>query len=179
MSNDESNNQSLLHKQAIHEVLLRFARGIDRCDLQLLKTVFWEDCVVDYGKLGGAAWEFFTTVLSTRSETDVTHHQITNVLIELNRNKAQVESYVTAHHFVKEEGKDMDMTAGGRYLDTFEQRNTEWRIVKRLFIMDWNQNVESTARWDTGLHAQFTHHGAHFPEDILYKQFTKKKLDSN
>ena len=73
----------------------------------------------------------------------------------------------------------MDMIAGGRYLDTFGRRNDEWRIVKRIFVMDWNQNVAAGARWDEGLHAQFSHRGAHYPNDILYKQSYKKNSESD
>lgn len=179
MSDNNSAIQCLLHKQAIHEVIMRFRQGIDRCDLELLKTVFWQDCVVDYGKMGGAAWEFYATVISARNEMNVTHHQITDALIELDSDKAQVESYVTAYHYAIEEGKELDMIVGGRYLDTFEQRDGEWRIIKRMFIMDWNQNIAASARWDEGLHAQFTHHGAHYPDDMLYRQFKKVKPEAD
>jgi hypothetical protein len=91
---------------------------------------------VDYGKVGGAAWEFFSTVVSAREERHVTHHQMGNMLVELTVDTAVVESYITAYHFTKEDNKDIDMIVGGRYIDKFERRGAEWHIIKRSFTMD-------------------------------------------
>ena len=134
---------------------------------------------MDYGKVGGAAWEFFSTVVSAREERHVTHHQMGNMLVELTVDTAVVESYITAYHFTKEDNKDIDMIVGGRYIDKFERRGAEWRIIKRSFIMDWNQNTPGTARWEEGLHAQFTHRGAHYPDDMLYTKLKDNKRESS
>ena len=178
MQDDKSELRALLDKQSINETLMRFCRGIDRCDLELLKTVFREDCIVDYGKVGGSAWEFFDTVLTARQEIHRTHHQISSVLIDLDLDTAKVESYVSVYHYANEKNQDMDLIVGGRYLDNFEKRKSEWSIVKRIFIMDWNQNLPATARWEEGLHAQFTHYGKHYPNDLLYTKLYKHKIES-
>jgi hypothetical protein len=50
--------QVLLDKQEIHEVLMRYCRGIDRCDAELLRSVYHADAVDDHGQLNGKAADF-------------------------------------------------------------------------------------------------------------------------
>ena len=46
---------------------------------------------------------------------------------------------------------------GGRYLDRFEQRGDEWRILTRVVTMDWNEHRPSVALATTA-HAHFQTH---------------------
>ncbi len=39
-------------RQDISELLVRYATGIDRRDWPLFRTVFTDDCVLDYGEIG-------------------------------------------------------------------------------------------------------------------------------
>ena len=45
--------QLLLDKQEIYEVILRYCRGIDRLDEELLLSVFHPDAYADFGTLKG------------------------------------------------------------------------------------------------------------------------------
>ena len=52
MSLDEKTERALrvlLDKQEIHEVLMRYCRGIDRCDAELLHSVYHPDATDDHG----------------------------------------------------------------------------------------------------------------------------------
>ena len=52
MSIDEKTERALrvlLDKQEIHEVLMRYCRGIDRCDAELLHSVYHPDATDDHG----------------------------------------------------------------------------------------------------------------------------------
>src|SRR4029453_17525088 len=40
--------QRLLDKQAITEVLHRYARGVDRCDRSILEIAYWPDAIDDH-----------------------------------------------------------------------------------------------------------------------------------
>ena len=53
--------QAFIDKQAIQDVLVRYCRGVDRCDLEMLRSAYWEDATDDHGSLSGNAWEFVIT----------------------------------------------------------------------------------------------------------------------
>ena len=54
----EESMKLLMDKQAIGEVLARYCHGVDRCDLETLKSAYWEDAIDDHGSFNGLAMEF-------------------------------------------------------------------------------------------------------------------------
>jgi len=97
-----------------------------------------------------------------------TQHAISNVLIALDGGKANVETYCRAYHETRADDGFQEMMVGGRYLDRFAQRDGEWRILHRQYVMDFNQNGPSTAQWDNGLYAGLKVVGKRRPDDALY-----------
>jgi hypothetical protein len=75
------------------------------------------------------------------------------------------EIYVVGYPRASEDGKIIDRAVGGRYLDRYERRQGEWRIIDRMYVLDWNRNTDSTAIWDEGMYALLRARGARFPED--------------
>lgn len=164
--------QSLWDHQQIEKLLATYCRGIDRCDVALLKTVYWPDAVEEHGLFNGNAWEFAEFIVPMLKGMKVTMHSISNTLIELQGDEAAVETYVVAYHLVDEpDGNQTDLIVGGRYLDRFERRKNEWRIAKRTFVHDWNQNQKATVQWDTGLYAQLNVRGRNDKSDPSYARF--------
>ncbi|MEM6683976.1 MAG: hypothetical protein AAF607_17205, partial [Pseudomonadota bacterium] len=45
-------------KQGITDALMRSSHGIDRQNVDVLKSAYWDDATVDYGLFKGAAMEF-------------------------------------------------------------------------------------------------------------------------
>ena len=41
--NNNNKIQKLIDKQEIYEVLTRYCQGVDRCDVELIKSVYHED----------------------------------------------------------------------------------------------------------------------------------------
>ncbi len=71
-----------------------------------------------------------------------TNHFLGNVLIDvdLDAGTARAETYCVAYHrFTDDEGQLTDMTAGLRYVDAFERRGEEWRILERVVAYDWRR----------------------------------------
>ena len=50
--------QTLLDRQAIHDVLMRYSRGLDRHDRKVLESVYWPDAVDDHITYRGDAKGF-------------------------------------------------------------------------------------------------------------------------
>ena len=47
--------QALADRLAIHELLARYARGVDEKDWELYRSVFTEDATIDYSSAGAIA----------------------------------------------------------------------------------------------------------------------------
>lgn len=120
-------------------VLNRYSRAIDRCDMELLKTVYWPDAIDDHAIFVGNPVEFaeFVTPI-LRDRTKATMHTLSNTTIELEGDVALTETYVRAYHHMEHNGKKDDVILGGRYLDRFARRNGEWRVAERTFVLDWD-----------------------------------------
>jgi hypothetical protein len=130
--------RELADKQEIHEVLMRYCRGIDRCDEELLRDVYHPDATDNHGLFVGKATDFVPWALKGLERDINTKHYICNELIELDGDVAYVESYLLAvHHRQAKEGGLVDLTMAGRYVDRFERRAGVWKIADRKVILDW------------------------------------------
>jgi hypothetical protein len=48
----------LLDKEAIRDCLMRYCHGIDRCDEDLVRRVYWPGATDDHGMFSGPASDF-------------------------------------------------------------------------------------------------------------------------
>lgn len=133
----------LLAKDAIIDVLTRFARGADTADLGLIRSVYWPDATDDHGNFSGNAMEFAEFAIEVLKNFRATMHYLTNIAIAFpTEDQADVQCYFHAYHeqHVTQPGEPVMVTmVGGRYLDRFERRGEEWRILRRVVTMDWNE----------------------------------------
>jgi hypothetical protein len=125
----------------IQQVLARYCRGIDRLDKALLESVYWEDGYDDHVLFAGKPNEFIDWVLEYLSHDKSTAHLLGQSLIEVTGNSANVETYFLAHHVRIVDQDQFVASSQGRYLDKFERRNEEWRILSRCVILDIRRRV--------------------------------------
>lgn len=130
------------------ELVSRVARAIDRCDADLLATLFHPDATDDHGMFAGTAKDFISWVMPVLGTMKRTQHLIGQVIVELDGDRAASESYFIAHHTLDGADSEVFMLAAGRYLDRFERRDGEWKIAHRQAVYDWNSAVPSTDSWD-------------------------------
>jgi SnoaL-like domain len=134
----------LLAKDAICDAILRFARGADSSDLELMRSAYWPDATDDHGNFSGNALKFTEFAIEVLKRFRVTMHFITNTAITFPADgQAQAESYFYAYHEHLPErggGPAMVTLVGGRYIDRFEERNGEWRILARVVTMEWSEH---------------------------------------
>ena len=135
------NLEEMADRLAIIEIIHTYARGVDRADAGILKSTCWDDAELDYGGYKGPAHAFCEMLPDGLRMFLNTQHQISNTLIEISGNTANVESYLTAHH---RRPNDTEMTYIGRYLDRMEKREGVWKINFRQIVMTWHQDVPTT-----------------------------------
>lgn len=164
---DDNLIKAIADRQAITDILHRYCHGVDRCDMELLKSAYWPDAVDEHGTFNGNALEFCEATLPALKTMTCTMHMVSNILITLDGDKATVQSYCLAYHQIPASAETCasEMIVGGRYLDRMERRGSEWRIAHRLYVMDWNSNAPSTMILDKGLFARLKTRGARFPDD--------------
>ena len=160
--------EELADRLAIMDVLNRYARGIDRCDLAVLREVWWPEAVADYGtgEVGALVWS--EGVVPALAAMRRTQHFLGNMLIDIDGTHATAETYCRAWHEVDGPDGPFEMEVGGRYLDRLERRGDDWRLLHRRYVLDWSRNGPSTAQWDGPLYGTLTRRGKRLPDDPLY-----------
>ena len=124
--------QALLDKQAIREVTMRYCRGVDRCDVPLVNSVYFDDALdvrMDHTTTGNIIGA--NLVRSLREGMVSTCHHITTQVIELHGDLAACESYFIGTHALTSGGR---MTSVGRYIDRLERREDVWKIAHRQVV---------------------------------------------
>jgi 3-phenylpropionate/cinnamic acid dioxygenase small subunit len=120
-------------RQDISDLLVRYATGIDRRDWSLFRTVFTDDCELDYGEIG--TWQGVDAVTdfmdTTHAMAGHTLHRLTNQAITLDGDKASARTYVDA--VIMFGDNQSGVNAWGFYDDEIVRSADGWRIARRRF----------------------------------------------
>jgi SnoaL-like domain len=162
--------QALLDKDEITQVVQDLARGTDRLDGELIASCYHPDGFDDHNSFRGGPQEFAKWVLEVLPHFAATHHFLGQSRIELDGDRAYVETYCSAHHVAHPDavGHLQDMRMGLRYCDRFERRDGTWLIAKRVCAFDWAYYVDSDRQWT--FDPDFTV-GSRSRDDITYTRF--------
>lgn len=133
--------EELLDKQAIGEVVARYARTLDWLDDEGQAGCYWPDADIDYGFFRGTAADFLPVVMATERRSDRRWHMLGGLIVKLHGGgRASSECYgVFAGATRQDDATLAGQLIGGRYLDEWDKRGGEWRISKRLYLVDWKQ----------------------------------------
>jgi len=126
----------------ITRVIMTYSRAADRYDLELMRECYWPDGTDHHGSFVGGRDDFIEFVRDSLQRFERTNHVLGNVLIDvdLDAGTARAETYCVAYHrYTDAEHQLTDMTAGLRYVDTFERRGDEWRILRRVVAYEWRR----------------------------------------
>ncbi len=134
----------------IQQVLYRYCRAVDRGDEALLRSVYHPGAIDRHGAFEGSGEAFAAMLVPLMDGAPrVGQHHITNILIELRGDTADVESYFLALHPLGDAatGAASHVPVTGRYLDRFARRDGEWRIVERTVVLDWSATPLGWTPW--------------------------------
>jgi hypothetical protein len=169
--------QFLLDREAIRDVVMRYCYGADRCDEAVLQSVYWPEATDDHGVFCGPASQYIPFVLEAAGQMDQMQHLVGNMLIRNSATTASCESYFIGYHRPKDEQQQpFDMFAAGRYLDEFEKRGDEWRIIRRKVVFDWYRNLDGSADWSKGFNGMGIPLGGRVPNDPSVPHFRERRL---
>jgi len=128
----------LVAKQAITEVLYMYCDAVDHHDADLGRRIWHPDGTATYeGIYDGPGQEFVAWVASMSRGTSKTIHQVTNVLIELDGERATSRCTATAWGRTGE----VDTMSIARCVDTWSRRDGQWRIDARNVTPEFMHRV--------------------------------------
>lgn len=133
----------LIDRQAICDVIQRYARTLDWLDDGGQASCYWPDADIDYGFFRGKAADFLPVVMQTERNSDRRWHMLSQPLIAFRSpTTASSECYgIFAGASRQDDGSLAGNLYGGRYLDEWEKRagdaGAQWRISARTYLLDW------------------------------------------
>jgi hypothetical protein len=169
-------------REAIRDCQYRYARAVDRLDVELLRECHWPDASIDFGALTANSLDEIVEKLEPIWATMFPcKHLMGNMLIEIAGTQATLETY--HHSFDRGQNADgswYERISSGRYLDRLEKRDDEWRFIHRRVVLDWNQmwTVEENGGVMTVLdQLDATSKGLRKPDDLSYRVLRPEATD--
>ena len=136
---DMSVLQDLADRAALHDLVMRYCRGVDRRDFELVRSVYHEDAVEDRGSFfQGSRDEFVRWLPQVTAAFEATIHRVGNTLFAIEGDRAQGEIYAEAYHRTLPPDAE-EVVIAGRFLDRYERRAGTWGIVYRTSTADCAQ----------------------------------------
>ena len=126
----------VIDKQELLELVTRYCRAIDRADEDLFLSCYHPDAYDHHGPYSGSPAQMLAALRKTTlGSLDVpVQHAISNALFEIHGDVAFGETYFQTRRPDEAGGLAMSV---GRYVDRFERRDGQWRIVLRRCIIDY------------------------------------------
>jgi hypothetical protein len=136
----------LAERARIQDCLFRYARGVDRGDWELVRSTYHPDAQDAHGEYEGGIDGLIAWLDQRFAGADNSMHFLGNCLIEFaSDDYAFVETCFASRRLrPPTEGERaglqpvdaMCREAWGRYLDHFERRDGQWRVARRIVVLE-------------------------------------------
>ena len=129
----------VLAEREITRVLYRYAQGVDRRVFDQIESCYWADG--SDNRVDGSIGDYVAWLREVLPNVATSTHQYTNVLIDVDlpSGTAHSEAYCfNASVFADPVANGAArLTTVLRYLDEWQKRDDEWRILARVVVRDW------------------------------------------
>jgi hypothetical protein len=139
----------LKDRKDIFDAMKRYTRGADRHDKELVATAFWPEATISFGT-PMARDEYVDWEEGVLAGYAAHQHHVTGQTIEIDGDTAHVESYLVYFLVPRDRSADAAGAAtlgraltsektrlgSGRYIERWERRNGEWKILVREYVED-------------------------------------------
>lgn len=148
-------------RAAIACVINQYCHIIDRRRWSDMAMCFHPDAAYQFGAIKGSWQDFVQAAQVVIEPLLMSQHILGNMLIRVDGDSADAETYFTAYHRVAADapadaifpgtGVAREIVIAGRYVDRFECRDGDWRIVRRTGLSDWRRDTDAC---ESGLYDQ-------------------------
>jgi hypothetical protein len=132
--------RDLEDRHAIIDLIHRYCRAVDRLDVPLGHSIWHDDGIADYGAVyqgnGRGSIDF---ICAQHAKTLHHSHQVSNILIDLDGDRAGSESYAFATLRMRRGATLQQMMVWSRYVDRWSRRNGRWGLDHRVAIRDFDE----------------------------------------
>jgi 3-phenylpropionate/cinnamic acid dioxygenase small subunit len=138
--------RELQDKMEVHELLARYARGVDTRDWDLWRSVFTPDATVDYSSAGAAVGsrdEVAAALERGIATLPWTQHIITNIEVDLDGDRAKVRAMFL--NPMQLPGLDGPSCCGGYYHHDLVRTPEGWKSARLVEENVWFVNRPSAA----------------------------------
>lgn len=156
--------------QAIWDNELEYTRGLDRHDESLERGVFWRDASISYGT--SVSYDELPAWANASHANSAAHqHHVTGLTLDVDGATAHEEGYILySSDMQRDQSRDtpgeptpgrvvpgsMATLGTGRYVDRYERRNGDWRLIVHEYVNDISMRMEAVdlcataclGRWD-------------------------------
>lgn len=141
---------TLRARNAIIDVIQRYALAVDGRDPALLRACFADDATADYvdRQQCPTPEHLVDWVLNAVGRYDLTHHLngVPDIQIDAQAGTAQSTTYLQAVHVRPTDRGSSSLIIGGIYQDRFRLTEDGWLIAHRRFESIWSHNMEAGRR---------------------------------
>ena len=139
----------LLAKQEITELLYRYCRGVDRLDMELVRSCYHPDATDSHGTFEGTVDEYLVWSERLLRRYTGSVHMVLNVLVEIEPEPvasadgdkvqwARSEAHGIARHWTEGGPPELNLSVGFRFIDDLSRRNGgPWLISRRVATTEW------------------------------------------
>lgn len=134
-------------RSQIYDAIMRWARGVDRNDRELIRSAFHPDGWDEHGAFAGSPADFADWVVELHLTGYLgTTHDMLNHYVELHGSTAKAETCASVALRFEHQGKPYEIIGRSRFLDDLEERDGVWRILRRQLVLDHSRVVEAPDR---------------------------------
>lgn len=135
--------EAIQDRQDVIDCVQRECRARDRQDVAQIASCWWPEGVDEHGPTITKAPDYPARAnMGHAMNFNMTSHNITNQICEIDGNTAYCESYVIGGLFWLD-GKTTTL-ALGRYIDQLEKRDGEWRMLTRRCTIEMTADCDGT-----------------------------------
>ncbi|WP_420620202.1 nuclear transport factor 2 family protein [Candidatus Poriferisocius sp.] len=139
----------LLSKQEIIELLYRYCRGVDRLDMELVRSCYHLDATDSHGTFEGTVDEYLVWSERLLRRYTGSVHNVLNVFVEVDPELAtsadggtvqwaRSEAHGIARHWTEGGPPELNLSVGFRFIDDLCRRGGgPWLIQRRVATTEW------------------------------------------
>lgn len=121
------------------DIVVAYAMTLDARDWAGFRALFEDEIEIDYSSLGSIRATLPADAWVERCKAlggfDATQHKVGNFVVAIERDAAQVTSYVDAAHFIRHEGRELAAFACGTYVHHLRRHVEGWKISRCTFAL--------------------------------------------
>lgn len=132
--------EKLLALNEIRELSATYARGLDRLERDLVRSVFHDDATTHYGSFTGGPDAMADMAMTALASHGANQHLVGQINVEFDSDTlAHGEVYFIGYHRIFRDGAPFDLMISGRYADEYVKREGVWKMSHRAEIVDWTR----------------------------------------